>query len=167
MPPPSIRPGIAADLPQLNDLYNHYVRETPITFDIEPIDMDRRREWFTHYATTGRHRLLVAAEADRVLGYATSSPFRPKQAYETSVETTIYLDPDATGRGIGTMLYAALFAALATEDVHRAFAGMTMPNPASVALHERHGFQRVAYFTEQGRKFGRYWDVAWCEKPLP
>ncbi len=163
----TVRPGTAADLPQLNDLYNHYVRESPVTFDLEPIRLERRREWFTRYATTGRHRLLVAAAAEHVVGYATSSPFRPKQAYETSVETTVYLAPDATGHGIGTQLYAALFAALAGEDIHRAYAGITMPNDASVTLHERFGFLQAGYFREQGRKFGNYWDVAWYEKPLP
>lgn len=161
-----IRPAIEGDLGSLNDLYNHYVRETPITFDIEPITMDQRRTWFGHYDVVGRHRLLVAVEDDRVLGYATSGPWHTRRAYETSVETSIYLDPDATGRGIGTALYARLFEELDGEDVHRAYGGMTIPNPASIALHERFGFERVAYFTEQGRKFGRYWDVAMYEKPL-
>ena len=161
-----IRPALEGDLGSLNDLYNHYVRETPVTFDIEPITMDQRRTWFGHYDVVGRHRLLVAVEDDRVLGYATSGPWHTRRAYETSVETSIYLDPDATGRGIGTALYARLFEELDGEDVHRAYGGMTIPNPASIALHERFGFERVAYFTEQGRKFGRYWDVAMYEKPL-
>jgi len=161
-----IRPALEGDLAQLNDLYNHYVRETPITFDIEPITIDQRRAWFGHYDVVGRHRLLVAVADDQVLGYATSSPWHARPAYETSVETSIYLAPDATGRGIGTALYARLFEELASEDVHRAYGGMTIPNPASIALHERFGFERVAYFTEQGRKFGRYWDVAMYEKPL-
>lgn len=161
-----IRPALADDLGSLNDLYNHYVRETPITFDIEPITMDQRRAWFGHYDVVGRHRLLVAVEDDRVLGYATSSPWHTRRAYETSVETSIYLAPDATGRGIGTALYGRLFEELAGEDVNRAYGGLTIPNPASIALHEHFGFERVAYFTEQGRKFGRYWDVAMYEKPL-
>jgi len=161
-----IRPGAARDLEGLNDLYNHYVRETHITFDIEPLTMAERRDWFRHYGRSGRHRLLVAVRGAHVLGYATSSPWRPKQAYETSVETTIYLRPEEAGHGLGTRLYGALFDALATEDVHRAYAGIAIPNPASVALHEKLGFTQVAYYTEQGRKFGRYWDVAWFEKPL-
>jgi phosphinothricin acetyltransferase len=128
--------------------------------------MEQRRAWFSHYDVVGRHRLLVADEDDRVLGYATSSPWHTRRAYETSVETSIYLAPDATGRGVGTGLYARLFEELASEDVHRAYGGLTIPNPASMALHEHFGFERVAYFTEQGRKFGRYWDVAMYEKPL-
>ncbi|MGQ0805873.1 MAG: GNAT family N-acetyltransferase [Actinomycetota bacterium] len=162
----AVRPGRADDLGQLNELYNHYIRETHITFDIKPWAIEQRREWFGHYDTTGRHRLLVAVDGDRVLGYASSSPFRPKQAYETSVETSIYLLPDTTGRGVGRTLYEALFDALSGEDVHRAYAGVTVPNPASIALHERFGFHEIGRYSEQGRKFGRYWDVVWFEKPL-
>jgi phosphinothricin acetyltransferase len=161
-----VRPGRVDDLEQLNDVYNHYVRETPVTFDIEPITMEQRLEWFAELADHGRHRLRVAVDGDRVLGFASSHPFLPRQAYETSVTTSIYLAPDAVGRGVGTALYGALFDALTEEDLHRAYAGITMPNDASVALHERFSFRRVAYFTEQGRKLGRYWDVAWYEKPL-
>ena len=161
-----VRPGREADLEALNDLYNHYVVEAHYTFDLEPHDMEWRREWFTHYAETGPHRLFVALEAKRLIGFATSSKFRPKPGYDTSVETSVYVAPDATGKGAGSRLYAELFRALEGEDLHRAYAGITLPNTASVALHERFGFKRVAHFTEQGRKFGRYWDVAWFEKPL-
>lgn len=84
--------------------------------------------------------------------------------YGTSVEVSVYLTPDAAGHGIGTRLYDALFTALATEDVHRAYAGIALPNAASVRLHERFGFAHVGTYGEVGRKFGRYWDVAWYEK---
>lgn len=161
-----IRPAAEDDLDAINDVYNHYVRETHITFDDEPMTMGARREWFSHYAREGRHRLLVAVDNAVVVGYAASSRFRPKPGYLTSVETSIYLAPDSVGRGIGARLYTALFKTLEGEDVHRAYAGIALPNPASVALHERFGFKRVAHFTEQGRKFGRYWDVVWFERPL-
>lgn len=161
-----VRPGREDDLEALNAIYNHYVSEAHCTFDLEPLTIESRREWFTHYAETGPHRLFVALEADRVIGFASSSRFRTKRGYDTSVETSIYIAPDATGRGVGARLYAALFDALEGEDLHRAYAGITLPNPPSIALHERFGFKRVAHFTEQGRKFGRYWDVAWFEKPL-
>ena len=78
----------------------------------------------------------------------------------------MYCRPDAVGRGIGTRLYTALFDALSAEDVHRIVAGIGQPNPASVALHERFGFRRVGLFSQVGRKFGQYWDVAWFERPL-
>jgi phosphinothricin acetyltransferase len=161
-----VRPATGDDLQAVNDIYNHYVAESHITFDVEPVSMEQRREWFTHYAPAGRHRLFVAEDGGRVVGFASSSRFRPKPGYLTSVETSVYLEPDATGRGAGSRLYESLFKSLEGEDVHRAYAGIALPNPASIALHEKFGFKRVAHFTEQGRKFGRYWDVAWFEKPL-
>ena len=161
-----IRPATEGDLEAINEIYNHYVVETHITFDDEPMTMNWRREWFSHYATSGRHRVLVAADDGRVTGYASSSKFRPKPGYLTSVETSIFLAPDAVGKGLGSTLYTALFEVLEGEDVHRVYAGIALPNPASIALHERFGFKRVAHFGEQGRKFGRYWDVDWFEKPL-
>jgi phosphinothricin acetyltransferase len=166
VPEAVVRAGRVEDLAAVNEIYNHYVLETAITFEIEPVTMDARREWFGHYAPTGRHRLFVAAAGDDVVGFATSGGWKPRAAYETSVEVTVYLDPGSVGRGLGSQLYATLLTALEPEDVHRAYGGIAMPNPASVALHERFGFRRVAYFTEQGRKFGRYWDVAYYEKAL-
>jgi phosphinothricin acetyltransferase len=79
----------------------------------------------------------------------------------------VYCAAEATGRGVGSSLYTALFAALADEDVHRAYAGVALPNDASIALHERHGFRVIGTYAEVGRKFGRYWDVRWFERPLP
>src|SRR4029077_14416200 len=130
------------------------------------MSMEARREWFTHYANTGRHRVLVATDGDEVVAYASSSRYRPEPGDGTSVETNLFLAPDAVGKGAGAKLYAELFQSLEGEDVHRAYAGVALPNPASIALHERFGFKRVAVYTEQGRKFGRYWDVAWYEKPF-
>jgi phosphinothricin acetyltransferase len=165
-----VRPATEHDLEAINEIYNHYVAETHVTFDDQPMAMEARREWFTHYAETGRHRVMVALGdgqvGDQVVGFASSSRLRPKPGYLTSVETSIYLSPDATGKGVGARLYAELFKSLDGQDLHRAYAGIALPNPASIALHERFGFKRVALFTEQGRKFGRYWDVAWYEKPL-
>jgi len=161
-----VRPATAGDLSAVNDIYNQYVLEAHYTFDLEPMSAEARREWFSHYGETGRHRLLVAVSDGLVIGYASSSRFRTKPAYDTSVETSVYLAPDSVGRGAGARLYESLFKALEGEDVHRAYAGIALPNPASIGLHERFGFKRVGHFTEQGRKFGRYWDVAWYEKPL-
>ncbi|MCX5199036.1 GNAT family N-acetyltransferase [Streptomyces sp. NBC_00249] len=161
-----VRPGVEADLESLTELYNHYVRETAVTFDTAPITPVERRSWLRSHPEDGPYRLLVAWTGDRMAGYATSSPFRPKPAYATSVEVSVYLAPHAVGRGVGTLLYESLFAALADEPVHRAFAGIALPNEASVRLHERFGFRRVGEFTEAGWKFGRYWDVRWYEKRL-
>ncbi len=161
-----IRPGHPDDLPALTEIYNHYVRETPITFDLEPFTPETRRPWFDQFGETGRHRLRVA-EGEGILGYATSSRLRPKGAYATSVEVTVYLLPDAQRRGLGIRLYADLFDALAHEEVHRAYAGVTLPNPASIALHKRFGFQSIGIYREVGRKFDRFWDVEWLEKAFP
>ncbi len=167
-----VRPGVEGDLEALTDIYNHYVRETPITFDTAVFTPEERRPWLLSHPEDGPHRLMVAAQdgpghnSQRILGYATSSAFRQKPAYETSVEVTVYLAPDAGRRGIGTLLYKALFEALAEEDVHRAYAGIAQPNEASARLHERFGFRHVGTYREVGRKFGRYWDVAWYEKEL-
>ncbi len=104
-------------------------------------------------------RLLVAEENSIVVGYAGTTRFRNKAAYETSVETTVYCSHDVVGRGVGRRLYAALFEAIAGEDIHRIIGGYTLPNAATLALHERFGFKQVAVFSEAGRKFGRFWDV--------
>jgi len=161
-----IRPGVEADLGALNDVYNHYVRESHVTFDLEPRTLAERRAWFEHYAVTGPHRLLVACADDRLVGYAASSPYHARRGYDTSVQTSVYLAPDATGHGIGTALYRSLFEAIAGEDLHRAYAGVALPNDGSLALHRRFGFEPVAHFTEQGRKFDQYWDVVFLERPL-
>jgi len=161
----NVRPCTEADLGRINEIYNHYVRTSPATFDIHDITIDARREWFTHYAETGRYRLFVA-EDRAVIGFASSSVFMARQAYETSVMTSVYVEAQAKRSGVGTALYSALFDALAGEDIHRAYAGITFPNEASVALHTKFGFRQAGYYTEQGRKFERYWDVAWFEREM-
>ena len=162
----SIRPAADGDLPALTELYNHYIRETPITFDLEPFSVEARRAWLAGFATSGRHRLLVAEDEQGVRGFACSRAFRPKAAYDTTVETTIYLAPRAMGARLGTRLYQALFDALRGEPVHLAVGGVTLPNDASVALHRRFGFESVGIFRQVGYKFGRYWDVEWFQKEL-
>lgn len=155
------------DISALVPLYNRYIKETTITFDLQPYTIEQRREhWLSHYHASGRYRLLVAEYESRVIGYASSSKFRTKAAYDTSVETSIYVDMSFHARGVGTQLYTALFEVLSAEDVHRAYAGITMPNDISVALHKKFGFKQVGLFKEVGRKFGQYWDVAWFEKAL-
>ncbi|WP_210588367.1 GNAT family N-acetyltransferase [Streptomyces sp. GESEQ-35] len=163
-----VRPGVESDLEALTDLYNHYVRETPITFDTAVFTPEERRPWLLSHPEDGPYRLMVATSGDsqEILGYATSSPYRAKPAYGTSVEVTVYVAPGTGRRGIGTLLYKALFEALAGEDLHRAYAGIAQPNEASTRLHEHFGFRYVGTYREVGRKFGRYWDVAWYEKAL-
>ena len=161
-----VRPGEERDLVALTAIYNHYVTTSHVTFDDVPFSVDERRAWFSHYAPTGPHRLLVAEENDEILGYATSSPFRPKPCYRTSVETTVYVGADAGGRGVGKALYAGLFAELAGEELHRAYAALAVPNLPSRALHLRFGFTPIGVFREVGTKFGRFVDVEWLERAL-
>jgi phosphinothricin acetyltransferase len=161
-----IRPANRADLPRLTEIYNHYVIHTPVTFDLEPYTVERRAAWFEQFSLTGRYRLVVAEENGVVLGYAGTTRFRVKPAYDTTVETTVYSSPDAVGKGIGSKLYAGLFEALASENVNRIVGGYTLPNAASARLHEMFGFKSVGIFSEVGFKFGRYWDVQWTERPL-
>ena len=163
----AVRAATLDDLEALTDIYNHYVVHTAITFDFRPFAAAERRAWFDDHCDAGPHRLLVATDADdRCLGYASSSRWRPKPAYNTTVESSVYCHPDARGRGCGTALYAALFAVLEGEDVHTVVAGVSLPNPASVSFHERFGFRPVGVFHAVGRKFDKYWDVAWFERPL-
>jgi phosphinothricin acetyltransferase len=161
-----VRPAEPRDARALNDIYNYYVRTSHVTFDVEPASLDRRRDWLRE-RSGGRYRVLVAQDGRQVLGYASSGPHRARPGYATTVETSVYIDPACTGHGVGASLYGALFEALREQDLHRALAGIALPNPASFALHRRFGFTQVALFTEQGRKFGRYWDVAWFERALP
>ena len=162
-----IASGSLEDLEAISEIYAHYVRTSAISFDVEVPSTGWRREWFSVFDTRGRHRLLVARRRGRVVAYTASVPYRPRAAYAPSVETSVYVAPSHIGKGLGSALYGALLAELEHEDVHRAYAGIAMPNPASVRLHERCGYRRAGYYTEQGRKFGRYWDVAWYERAFP
>ena len=154
------------DLPRLTEIYNHYVVHTPVTFDLKPYTVEGRLIWFEQFALGGRYRLLVAEEEGRVIGYASTTRFRTKAAYDTTVEASIYCAPESIGRGVGNQLYSVLFETIAKEDIHRIVAGYTLPNPRSEALHKRFGFASVGVFHENGRKFGSYWDVAWTERAL-
>lgn len=156
-----VRAARIDDLPRLTEIYNHYVLHTPVTFDLEPLTVQQRAEWFSRYSDSGRHRLLVADCDGTVAGYTSTSRFRSRRAYETTVEMTVICAPESVGRGIGQRLYDSIFDAIAEEDVHIAVAAITLPNEASCALHERFGFERAAVLPEVGRKFGRYWDVGW------
>jgi phosphinothricin acetyltransferase len=162
----AIRAASIEDLPRVTEIYNHYIVHTAITFDLVPYTVEQRGEWFAQFSDSGRHRLLVAERDGDVIGYAASHQFRTKAAYDTTVETTIYLAPTATGNGAGAALYTALFEALRDEDIHTVIAGITLPNEASEALHARFGFERAGLMHAVGRKFDRYWDVLWLERKL-
>jgi phosphinothricin acetyltransferase len=163
----AVETATPADLAAINEIYNRYVETSAFTFDADPTSMAWRRDWFSSFSERGRYRLLVGRSGATVIGFAASRSYRPRVAYDSSVETSVYVSLDQVGRGVGTVLYSALLRELDREDVHRAYAGIAQPNPASERLHERLGFRRVGYFSEPGRKFGRYWDVAWYERAFP
>jgi phosphinothricin acetyltransferase len=156
----TIRHAEQRDLPGLLDIYNHYVVHTPINFDIEPRTLAQRQEWLDQFGTEGRYQLLVAVRGGTPIGYVCSARFKEKAAYETTIETSIYVAPGEGGKGLGRRLYQTLFDVLKGEDIHRAYGGVTLPNEASVALHRAMGFAHVGTYPEVGRKFGKYWDVA-------
>jgi phosphinothricin acetyltransferase len=161
----TVRPARLDDLPAFVDVYNHYVATTHFTFDTEPFTVATRRPWFDQFDNP-RHRCFALTDGPAVIGYACSAALKPKAAYATSVEVSIYLAASATGRGLGVALYDALFASLADADAHRAYALIALPNAPSIEFHTRFGFRHVAHLNEVGRKFGRYWDVVWLEKSL-
>jgi phosphinothricin acetyltransferase len=163
----AVRAATLDDLQALTDIYNYYVVHTAVTFDLHPLTPDERRPWFDEHDVSGRHRLLVAVDSGGTcVGYASTSRWRPKPAYNTTVEASVYCHPVAVGTGCGTALYSALFESLVGEDVQTIVAGVSLPNPGSASLHERFGFRAVGVFHAVGRKFDRYWDVAWFERPL-
>ncbi|MBT4162727.1 MAG: N-acetyltransferase [Gammaproteobacteria bacterium] len=162
-----IRNAVLGDAEPLAAIYNYYVENTHITFDLDAVSIEDRREWLIQYNQNLPHRLLVAEENGNVIGYASSSRFRPKPAYHRSVETTIYLDPGHQGKGYGRMLYDHLLNELAKTNVNRCYGIIALPNDASVVLHRHLGFTEVGHLTEVGFKFEKYWDTLWMEKVMP
>jgi phosphinothricin acetyltransferase len=162
----TLRAGVASDLVAINDIYNHYVATSHCTFDIEPISMPTREAWFEQFTDSGPHRLRVASHDDRVVGFAYSSPLRPRAAYDSSVEFTLYIHPETVAAGVGSALYRDLIAVLKAAQIrlNRVYAGIALPNDASIALHTRFGFRKVGVWSEVGLKFDTYWDVAWYER---
>jgi L-amino acid N-acyltransferase YncA len=156
-----IRPATPADAAQICAIYNHYVRETVITFEESPVAEAEMAQRISD--VTSRLPWLVWETGEGILGYAYATPWKVRAAYRHSVESSIYLAPQATGRGIGTRLYEALIAELRPQNIHCVIGGAAMPNPASVSLHEKLGFKKVAEFQQVGFKFGRWIDVVYWE----
>lgn len=159
-----VRAVTIADAAALNALYNPFILETAATFETAPIDEPARRRWIEARLADPRCPGFVAEDGDRLLGFANAAPFDERQAYETSIKVSVFVAPAAQCKGVGSALYAKLFDAASRADVHRAYALIVAPNPASVALHERFGFRHVSTLDEVGRKFGRFYSVMWFEK---
>jgi phosphinothricin acetyltransferase len=157
-----IRNVCAADVPALVDLYNHYILHSPATFEEEVIDAGAMGDRVKAVQQLGLP-WLVAQDGAAVVGYAYANRWRERSAYRHSVETTVYVAPEHTGCGWGRQLYLALFDGLRQSDVHAALGGITLPNPASVALHEKMGMRKVAHFEEVGFKQGQWLDVGYWQ----
>ena len=153
------------DLEAIAAVHGHYVRGSVATFDTEPLGVEGWREKW-RAARDADHPWLVAEEGGEVVGFALCGPFRPKAAYRPTVETTIYLDSGASGRGIGRSLYADMLAEAGRRGFHLAVAGITLPNEPSVRLHRELGFTEVGVFSEVGHKLGQWRDVGWWQKLL-
>lgn len=160
-----IRMAAAADAAALARIYNHYVRETIVTFEEEPVaDVEMARRLADVQAAS--LPWLVAEEEGGVVGYACARPWKPRRGYRFSTEVSVYLDASHGGRGLGTKLYAQLLTELRTRRIHAAMGGIALPNDASVRLHEKLGFEKVAHFREVGFKLGAWIDVGYWEKIL-
>lgn len=159
-----IRPATAADGEAMAAIYAPFVESTSVSFEEEPPDgaeMNRRRE-----AVQAGYPWLVAEHESVVVGYAYGGPFRARAAYARTAETAVYLRESARGQGLGKRLVQAVLDDLTERGFHRAIAGATLPNPASVSLHQSLGFSFVGVFREVGFKRGSWHDVGFWELGL-
>lgn len=153
------------DAAQLCDIYNYYALHTTITFEVEAVSagvMTLRIQESVKDGLRGPP-WLVWEEDERVLGFCYASTWKARSAYRHSVESTVYVHPDYLRRGIGLRLYEALLAELRLRGIHAVIGGIALPNAASIGLHERLGFEKVAHFREVGRKFDRWIDVGYWQ----
>ncbi|NVB76915.1 MAG: N-acetyltransferase [Kofleriaceae bacterium] len=158
----SIRPARVEDFEAIAAITNHYIATTAIHFGYEPVTAGELVKYFG-----GKHPWFVTtSEAGEVLGYAKAGTWRDRAAYAWTCELGLYIADGARGRGLGRALYDVLLADLEQRGFRSAVAGITMPNAASVALHERCGFTRVGTFVDAGWKLGAWHAVEFWQKPL-
>jgi L-amino acid N-acyltransferase YncA len=160
----TIRVVSPEDAAAILTIYAPIVRETAISFEVEPptpVEMQQR------IATTLRHLpWLVGERRGEVLGYVYASPHRARAAYQWSVDVSVYIQAQARRTGLGRALYHALFALLSLQGLYTCYAGITLPNPASVGLHEALGFQPVGVYQAVGYKLGAWHDVGWWQRAI-
>lgn len=161
----TIRPASEHDVADLVIIYNHYIQNTGITFETEPLTTsefaDRMRE-----SNRESRPWLVAEDAGTLVGYAYASSWKGRCAYRYSVESTIYLDHRKTGKGVGSILYRALIDAIRARSMHTVIGGIALPNDASIRLHEQLGFRKVGHFERVGYKLGQHIDVGYWQLML-
>jgi len=154
MPVPLIRPVTAADLPAINDIYNHYVLHSTCTYQEEPSTIPEREEWFAAHGP--ELPATVAVENDVVVGWASISRFHRRSAYRNTVENSVYVRHDLHGRGIGSILLGDSIDRARSVGHRTILALIDMDQKASIRLHVKFGFQQAAHLREVGFKFGRW-----------
>jgi len=159
-----IRPATESDAASLLAIYRPYVEGTAVSFELVA---PAAGEFAARIAKCNASWSWLVAEIGRQsVGYAYGSAHRERPAYRWSVETTVYVDPRYQRRGVGRLLYAELFDQLRSKGYCNAFAGVALPNEASVALHRHLGFEPIGVFKAVGRKFDAWHDVAWFQRSL-
>ncbi len=159
-----VRQIVMGDAPAVQAIYAPYVSGTAISFEEVPPDIREIERRIA--AILPHHPYLVAEEDGRVVGYAYASEHRTRAAYRTSIDVAVYVAPGMQRRGVARALYARLLPAAASMGYHAAFAGIALPNEASVGLHEAMGFELVGIYREVGRKFDAWHDVGWWQRLL-
>ena len=151
-----IRDANTDDAPAIAAIYNHYVKRSVATFEERPVPDDVMA---VRIAETAEVFPWLVHDHGGVAGFAYAASWKTRSAYRNTVETTVYLDPAAIGRGIGTELYEALLAELRRRGLRTAVASIALPNDASIALHEKLGYRHIGTFHDIGWKFDRWVDV--------
>lgn len=163
MPSPTIREAIPDDAAQIQAIYAPIVSATTISFELEPPSVDDIRQRILH---TAPKLPWLVCERDEILGYAYASQHRSRAAYQWSVDVSVYVHEQARRMHIGRALYTALFKILALQGFFNAYAGIALPNPASVGIHESLGFVPVGVYRGVGYKLGAWHDVGWWQLAL-
>ena len=166
-----IRPARRADAAAINRIYNYYIQNTSVSFELEAWDDAKRAAWFAQFpGDKNRYHALVADNDGIITGFAYNAKMHPRAGYQTACEVTIYTDAEcpqsARTPDTAVALYTELFAHINETDLHRAYAVIALPNPKSIAFHEKFGFTAIGTLHEVGRKFGKFMDVTWMEKRL-
>ncbi len=154
------------DASAIAEIYNAEVTTGVATFDLVPRTLEEQSEWLR--ARSGAHPCVVSEDDDgTITGWACLSAYRSRPAYATSVENSVYVHPDHQGRGVGNLLLCELVQLADEHGFHAVFARVAGSNPASVALHARHGFETIGVEREVGRKFGKWLDVTVMQRLTP
>ena len=160
-----IRSANRADAEAIARIYNYYVTNTTVTFEEEAVSIEEMAERITDVRSSGLPWVVLEQEG-KLAGYAYATKWKERSAYRFSVEVTVYLAAGLGGGGLGTQLYQVLLAQLKERGFHAVMGGIALPNPASIALHEKFGMTKAAHFKEVGFKFGRWVDVGYWEGVL-